>query len=275
MTRPLMPMATAVWLVDNTTLTFRQIAKFCELHPLEVQGIADETVGLNIVGLDPTLNAQLTNDEIKRCQDDASQTLEILLDEVPATPRTTGPRYTPVSKRKDKPDAIAWLIRNHGELSDAQIGRLVGTTKPTIAGIRDRSHWNIQNITPNDPVALGLCTQIELDEAVGKGMEREERKQKKADRAAAKAAKADTPATAPAEIAAPAETATITDADDVAETTETTEIAAPSPEVPGEVPGEVPREVPGEVPGPDATPEATTEATATTDTGIEPAPEAG
>jgi hypothetical protein len=165
-----MPMATAVWLIDSTGLSFRQIANFCELHELEVQGIADETVGVNIVGVDPTLNGQLTWDEIKRCQDDASASLELLIDEVPAKPRTKGPRYTPVSKRQDKPSAIAWIIRNHPELSDAQIGRLIGTTKPTITAIRERTHWNIANITPTDPVGLGLCKQMELDEAVAKAV---------------------------------------------------------------------------------------------------------
>lgn len=170
MNKPLMPMATAVWLIDSTGLSFRQIANFCELHELEVQGIADETVGVNIVGVDPTLNGQLTWDEIKRCQDDASASLELLIDEVPAKPRTKGPRYTPVSKRQDKPSAIAWIIRNHPELSDAQIGRLIGTTKPTITAIRERTHWNIANITPTDPVGLGLCKQMELDEAVAKAV---------------------------------------------------------------------------------------------------------
>ena len=190
MTQPLMPMATAVWLVDNTTLTFKQIARFCGLHELEVQGIADETVGLHIVGLDPTLNAQLTHEEIERCQADGSADLQILEDEVPAQPRTKGPRYTPVSKRQDKPDAIAWMLRNHPEVSDAQVSKLVGTTKPTIQALRDRSHWNIQNIKPLDPVALGLCSQIELDEAVLKAAKKVEAQMAKEEKAAAKAAKA-------------------------------------------------------------------------------------
>ncbi|WP_262694019.1 DUF1013 domain-containing protein [Kordiimonas aquimaris] len=166
MTQPLMPMATAVWLVDNTTLTFDQIADFCELHVLEVQGIADGTVGMHIVGQDPTSSAQLTHAEIERCAADPSARLKISVDDVQAVPRTKGPRYTPVSKRQDKPDAIAWLVRSHPELSDLQISRLVGTTKPTIQAIRERSHWNIQNIKPQDPVGLGLCRQTELDEAV-------------------------------------------------------------------------------------------------------------
>lgn len=168
MNQPLMPMATAVWLIDNTSLTFRQIARFCNLHELEVQGIADETVGQNIVGIDPTLNGQLTWAEIERCQKDPTTSLELVVDEIPAKKRTKGPRYTPVSKRQDKPAAIAWLLRNHPEITDAAIGRLIGTTKPTIQAIRDRSHWNITNIQPIDPVALGLCRQLELDEMVQK-----------------------------------------------------------------------------------------------------------
>ena len=172
MSKPLMPKATAVWLVDNTALTFRQIAEFCALHDLEVQGIADGTVGQNIVGQDPTTNGQLTWDEINRCQDDPKADLKILEAAVPPQTRTKGPRYTPVSKRQDKPDAIAWLLRHHPELSDAQTARLVGTTKPTIQAIRERSHWNIANIKPQDPVGLGLCTQLELDEAVQKAAKR-------------------------------------------------------------------------------------------------------
>ncbi|NVJ99743.1 MAG: DUF1013 domain-containing protein [Alphaproteobacteria bacterium] len=175
MTQPLMPMATAVWLVDNTALTFKQIADFCQLHELEVQGIADGTVGMNIVGQDPTASGQLTWDEINRCQDDAKASLTLSEDDVKAMPRTKGPRYTPVSKRQDKPDAIAWLVRNHPELSDLQISRLVGTTKPTISAIRERSHWNIQNIKPQDPVGLGLCKQLELDEAVRVAAARKEK----------------------------------------------------------------------------------------------------
>jgi len=172
MSHPLMPMATAVWLVDNTSLSFKQIALFTGLHLLEVQGIADGTVAVNMVGRDPTLSGELTWDEIKRCQEDHGTTLVLLQDEVPAKKRTTGPRYTPVSKRQDKPDAIAWLVRNHPELSDAQIGKLIGTTKPTISAIRSRTHWNIQNIKPQDPVGIGLCTQIELDAMVQKAAKR-------------------------------------------------------------------------------------------------------
>ena len=200
MTQPLMPMATAVWLVDNTALTFTQIAELCDLHELEVQGIADGTVGMNIVGQDPTVSGQLTWDEINRCQDDPKASLTLVEDDVKAMPRTKGPRYTPLSKRQDKPDAIAWLVRHHPELSDLQISRLVGTTKPTIQAIRDRSHWNIANIHPHDPVSLGLCKQFELDEAVKLAFERKQ----KAD---AKAA-ADVPAdVATEEEAAPVEEA--------------------------------------------------------------------
>ena len=197
MTQPLMPMATAVWLVDNTSLTFRQIAEFCQLHELEVQGIADGTVGTNIVGQDPTASGQLTWDEINRCQDDAAGLLKLSEDAVKALPRTKGPRYTPVSKRQDKPDAIAWLVRNHPELSDLQISRLVGTTKPTIQAIRQRSHWNISNIKPQDPVGLGLCRQIELDEAVRTAAERKRKQEEKSPEAAAESPAEAAPATTP------------------------------------------------------------------------------
>ena len=181
MNQPLMPMATAVWLVDNTALTFTQIAEFCGLHDLEIQGIADGMIGMNIVGQDPTASEQLTWDDINKCQEDPKARLTLLKDAVEALPRTKGPRYTPVSKRQDKSDAIAWLVRNHPELSDLQISRLVGTTKPTIMAIRDKTHWNAQNIRPQDPVGLGLCKQTELDEAVQLAAEREEKKRAKDD----------------------------------------------------------------------------------------------
>lgn len=184
MTQPLMPMATAVWLVDNTVLTFTQIAAFCELHELEVQGIADGTVGTHIVGQDPTTSGQVTQAELDRCQADPSARLVLSEYDVKAVPRTKGPRYTPVSKRQDKPDAIAWLVRNHPELSDLQISRLVGTTKPTIQAIRERSHWNISNIRPQDPVGLGLCKQLELDEAVQIAAAKKEKAAAKAEAAA-------------------------------------------------------------------------------------------
>jgi len=167
MAQLLMPKATAVWLVNNTTLTFEQIAAFCELHSLEVQGIADGEVAIGIVGLDPTLNGQLTKEEIARCEADSTQRLKMEKPSIPLpAPRTKGPRYTPVAKRQDKPDAVAWLVRHHPELSDAQISKLIGTTKQTIAAVRDRSHWNFANLRPRDPVLLGLCTQSDLNAAV-------------------------------------------------------------------------------------------------------------
>ena len=173
MTQILMPKATAVWLIENTALSFEQIGAFTNLHPLEVQGIADGEVAVGIVGQDPIGNGQLTAEEIKRCEEDPSANLKMAKSDIPQPlTRTKGPRYTPVSKRQDKPDAVAWLIRHHPELSDAQVSRLIGTTKQTIAAIRDRSHWNTANIKPNDPVNLGLCTQIELDDAVEKAAQR-------------------------------------------------------------------------------------------------------
>jgi len=184
MTQPLMPMATAVWLVDNTTLTFVQISEFCGLHELEIQGIADGTVGTHIVGQDPTASRQLAPSELVRCQADPSTRLVLSEYDVKAVPRTKGPRYTPVSKRQEKPDAIAWLVRNHPELTDLQISRLVGTTKPTILAIRERSHWNISNIRPQDPVGVGLCKQMELDEAVQVAATKREKAAAKAEAAA-------------------------------------------------------------------------------------------
>ena len=169
MTQILMPKATAVWLIENTALSFEQIGAFCGLHPLEVQGIADGEVAIGIVGQDPTANGQLTPEEIKRCEGDTSANLKMAKSDIPQPlTRTKGPRYTPVSKRQDKPDGIAWLIRNHPELSDGQIGKLIGTTRTTIQAIRERTHWNIADITPKDPVALGLCSQRELDATVAK-----------------------------------------------------------------------------------------------------------
>ncbi|MEO0912436.1 MAG: cell cycle transcriptional regulator TrcR [Pseudomonadota bacterium] len=169
MALPLMQKATAVWLVDNTTLTFTQIAEFCGLHELEVNGIADGEVGVGIKGFDPIANRQLTAEEIKRCEGDPKARLKLW--ENPAAEGETkrkGPRYTPLSKRQDRPAAIAWLVKFHPELSDGQISKLVGTTKPTILTIRERTHWNMANIQPVDPVALGLCKQTELDAAVAK-----------------------------------------------------------------------------------------------------------
>jgi hypothetical protein len=169
MDKPLMPKATAVWLVDNTALSFEQIATFCELHILEVQAIADDEVAVGIVGRDPIANGELTRDEIRRCEADSNARLEMRRTDRPEPMvRAKGPRYTPVAKRADKPDAISWLLRNHPELSDAQVSRLIGTTKNTINAVRDRSHWNTPNITARDPMTLGLCTYADLDKEVRK-----------------------------------------------------------------------------------------------------------
>ena len=167
MAQPLMPHATASWLVDQTALTFQQIAEFCGLHILEVQAIADDTAATKLTGRDPLRSGELTQDEIERGQNDPGYKLQMHRQPDPAV-RTRGPRYTPVSKRQDKPDGVAWLIRNHPELSDGQIGKLIGTTRTTIQAIRERSHWNIANIQPKDPVTLGLTSQRELDAAVAK-----------------------------------------------------------------------------------------------------------
>jgi hypothetical protein len=168
MDRPLMPKATAVWLVENTGLTFEQIADFCGLHPLEVKGIADGEVGAGIRGLDPVAAGQLERGEVERCQQDPKARLRLAR---PAAadvkpPKRREPRYTPLSKRQDRPDAIAWLLRHHPELTDAQICKLLGTTKTTVNAVRERTHWKSQEIRPRDPVLLGLCSQTELDDAV-------------------------------------------------------------------------------------------------------------
>ncbi|AHE55847.1 DUF1013 domain-containing protein [Sphingomonas sanxanigenens] len=162
-----MPHATASWLVDNTALSFEQIAAFCGLHILEVQAIADDTAATKLTGRDPVRAHELTMDEIEKGQKNPNYRMQMTKgpDQVR---RTKGPRYTPVSKRQDKPDGIAWIIRNHPEISDGAIGKLIGTTRTTIAAIRDRSHWNIANIVPKDPVTLGLCSQRELDALVAK-----------------------------------------------------------------------------------------------------------
>ena len=164
MALPLMQKATAVWLVENTSLTFRQIAAFCGLHELEISGIADGEVAQGIRGMDPISTNQLTREEIENCERNADRNLELMIN--PAAKgekKRRGPKYTPLSKRQDKPSAILWLVKFHPELTDAQISKLVGTTKNTIQSIRQRSHWNISNIQPIDPVALGLCKQVELD----------------------------------------------------------------------------------------------------------------
>jgi len=169
MALPLMPKATAVWLIDNSSLSFEQVAEFCGLHPLEVQGIADGEVAVGIQGMDPVVSGELTRDEIKRCEADPSARLDTAKSGLPQpTKRTKGPRYTPVAKRQDKPDGIYWLVRHHPELKDSQIARLIGTTKTTIQAVRERSHWNSPNIRPRDPVLLGLCSQGDLNAAVEK-----------------------------------------------------------------------------------------------------------
>ncbi len=184
----LMPQATAVWLVENTTLTFLQVGVFCNLHELEVQAIADGEVAVGIVGLDPIANGQLTREEIKRCEADPTARLQLAASNIPdPIARQKGPRYTPVSKRADKPDAIAWLLRNQPDLSDAQISRLIGTTKPTINAIRDRTHWNASNLQPRSPVEVGLCTHLELRDAVILATERAARNKPKPDPNAPKA----------------------------------------------------------------------------------------
>lgn len=169
---PLMPKATAIWLVDNTTLTFRQIAEFCGMHELEVSGIADGEVAAGIKGLDPVQNNQVTAEEIRRCEADPRARLKLMQRVIAPAPKKKVPRYTPLSKRQDRPAAIAWLVRYHPELENAQIAKLVGSTKPTIEAIRNRTHWNSANIQPVDPVALGLCSQIDLDAAVQKAAEK-------------------------------------------------------------------------------------------------------
>ncbi len=169
MPAPLMPKATAVWLVENTSLTFEQIADFCGLHPLEIQAVADGEVANQMQGLDPVANGQTTAEEIARCQADPETRLQLSPQAIaPQLHRHKGPRYTPIAKRQDKPDAILFLLKSHPELSDAQISKLIGTTKPTIAAVRDRTHWNSPNIKPRHPVGLGLCTLEELEEAVSR-----------------------------------------------------------------------------------------------------------
>jgi hypothetical protein len=173
----LMPKATAVWLVDNTSLTFEQIADFCGLHPLEVKGIADGEVARDIRGADPMANGQLTREELDKAQADAAYRMKAQVSRHAELlkPTKKGPRYTPVSRRQDRPDAIAWFLRNHPEVTDAQIAKLLGTTKATIQQVRDRTHWNAANIKPVDPVTLGLVGQLELDELVRKAAEKKAR----------------------------------------------------------------------------------------------------
>ncbi len=176
MAQPLMPKATAVWLVENTSLTFEQIAEFCDLHALEIQGIADDEVAIGILGLDPISRNQLTREEIVRCEAEPSARLKMAEQDLPQPlKRSKGPRYTPVAKRQDKPDGVAWLLRHHPELKVSQIARLISTTKNTIEAVRERTHWNSPNIRPRDPVLLGLCNQGDLNQAVEKARRAAER----------------------------------------------------------------------------------------------------
>lgn len=169
MNKPIMAKATAVWLVDNTTLTFKQVGEFCGLHELEVQGIADGDVATGVKGFDPLVNNQLTQEELDTAEKNPSHKLKLkFYAAAVGEEKRRGPRYTPLSKRQDRPASILWLVKFHPELTDGQVSKLVGTTKPTIQAIRERTHWNINNIQPIDPVALGLCKQSELDAAVQK-----------------------------------------------------------------------------------------------------------
>ena len=191
----LMPKATAVWLIDNTTLTFDQIAAFCGLHHLEVKGIADGDVAENMRGVDPISGGELTREEIQKAEADPDYRMRVAASKIAhiPQPKRKGARYTPVARRGDKPDAIAWFIRNHPEVSDPQICKLIGTTKSTITNVRDKTHWNASEIKPVDPVTLGLCSQIELDEVIAKAASR----RRKMD--AEKAAATEGPGLAPAE----------------------------------------------------------------------------
>ena len=181
MNLPLMPKATAIWLVENTSLSFKQIANFCGMHELEIKGIADGEVGAGIKGLNPVTNNQLTKEEIEKCSGNHDLDLQIIKNEISAKTEQSKKKkkYTPLSKRQDRPDAVYWLIRNHPELKDSQVAKLVGSTKSTIDAIRNRTHWNMSNIRPQDPIGLGLCKQIELDDALAKAERSMKRAQKK------------------------------------------------------------------------------------------------
>ena len=173
MSQPMMPKATALWMIENTGLSFKQIADFCGLHELEVQALADGDVMGGMAPLDPVQSGQVTAEEIKRGETDPEARLRMVRTENPQPmPRAKGARYTPISKRQDKPEGIAWLLKNHPELSDAQICKLLGTTKSTISAVRDRTHWNSQNIRPRDPVDIGLCTYADFTKAVEIGRAR-------------------------------------------------------------------------------------------------------
>lgn len=181
MTQILMPKATAVWLIDNSAMTFKQISEFCALHILEVEGIADGDVGQGIRGADPIANGQISREEIEKAEKDPNYAMKANsfdADELPK-PKKRGPRYTPLSRRQDRPDAIAWIVRNHPEISDPQISKLLGTTKPTIKSIRERTHWKINTIQPQDPVSLGLCSQVDLDAIVKVAAEKKAKEDEK------------------------------------------------------------------------------------------------
>lgn len=179
---PLMPKATAVWMVDNTTLTFKQIADFCGIHELEVKGIADGEVAAGIMGVDPITSGQLTKEELDRCSKDPSAHLQIKLSSAyEAVNKGTkkGAKYTPMARRQDKPDAIYWLLKNFPDIKDSTIIKLIGTTKSTVNAIRDRSHWNMSNIRQRDPVLLGICSQVDLDRTIEKARLEGENKSEK------------------------------------------------------------------------------------------------
>ena len=179
MNQPLMPKATAVWLIDNTTLTFKQIADFCGLHELEVKGIADGDVAVGIKAYNPILSNQLTREEIQLSSEDPSRPLKMNQKNIDIeVKKMVGTKYTPIAKREDRPNAIAWLTKNYPQLADSQICKLVGTTKNTVVGIRTRKHWNMSNISPKDPVAANLCTQTDLMKAVEKAKKKQEKLEK-------------------------------------------------------------------------------------------------
>ncbi len=264
MSKPLMPKATAVWLIDNTGLTFKQIADFCGLHELEIQALADGDINAGMTGSNPIAHNELTQEEIERCEKDPSAELKMSASDLPQPKkRSKGPKYTPVSKRGDKPDAIAYLLRNHALLADSQIVKLVGTTKNTINAVRDRTHANIQNIAPKDPVILGLCSQTELNAAV-------EKAERKADRAAKAAAKEKAKAAASEETAAAVDEndpfAAVTAAADMMDT------SSDAAEAPAEPAAEAEAAPAEEVTEEVAADETSAEETPAEDTGAEEAP---
>ena len=177
---PLMPKATAVWLVENTSLSFKQIANFCNLHEVEVQGIADGEVAKGIKAYNPIITGQLTREEIELSSKDIQRPLQLLRKELDISKKERKkPKYTPLSKRQDRPDAILWLIKNHPELLDTQIARLIGTTKNTVISIKKRTYWNFNNLSPKDPIAINLCSQLDLTNAFEKAKRRIKREEKK------------------------------------------------------------------------------------------------